>query len=264
VKARPSSRAYAKEAARLLDRVEEAARLFRDEPTAQHTHYLRTSVRRARACIALAPKAHRKARRTEHWLGRARELFSATSRIRDAHVMHDTLVRLGLEDRAATIAPPPEAMERARDLAVELLDTKRPRLRPSELSGEKLRARCSTVATELSATLRTLLPIVIADASRLEALHEARIAAKRLRYTYEVAGDAPEDRRVAWTSALQDLLGDLHDRDVLIGVLSAGERRKDLDVILESERAIRSARHEELVTWVRRTPALLDTIAPFA
>ena len=56
------------------------------------------------------------------------------------------------------------------------------------------------------------------DPAEVEALHDLRIAAKRLRYVLEVTSDlfgpyAPEAGKR--TKQLQDLVGDIHDCDVL-------------------------------------------------
>jgi hypothetical protein len=57
------------------------------------------------------------------------------------------------------------------------------------------------------------------DPDEVEALHDMRIAAKRLRYVLEVTGElfgpyADEARKR--TKDLQELLGDIHDCDVLV------------------------------------------------
>jgi hypothetical protein len=57
------------------------------------------------------------------------------------------------------------------------------------------------------------------DPDAVEALHDMRIAAKRLRYVLEVTGElfgpyAAEARKR--TKELQELLGDIHDCDVLV------------------------------------------------
>jgi CHAD domain-containing protein len=50
-----------------------------------------------------------------------------------------------------------------------------------------------------------------------EAMHDLRIAAKRLRYALEVAEPvAGEDERVAVAREIQDVLGEIHDCDVLL------------------------------------------------
>jgi CHAD domain len=60
------------------------------------------------------------------------------------------------------------------------------------------------------------------DADNARGLHDMRIAAKRLRYTFEVFEEVlPADGQavVGELTQLQDELGDLHDSDVMIALL---------------------------------------------
>ena len=73
------------------------------------------------------------------------------------------------------------------------------------------------------------------DASRIEELHDMRIAAKRLRYALEMfdvcfSGSKPLLKEL---TAMQDDLGAIHDLDVLAGVLRT--RLAPLDHALEEE-----------------------------
>ena len=57
------------------------------------------------------------------------------------------------------------------------------------------------------------------DPAEVEALHDMRIAAKRLRYVLEVTGSCfgpYADEALRRTKELQDLLGEIHDCDVLV------------------------------------------------
>ena len=60
---------------------------------------------------------------------------------------------------------------------------------------------------------------IVEDATAIEALHDLRISAKRLRYTLElfrpVFGPAGE-RQIERVRAIQEILGQLHDADVRI------------------------------------------------
>jgi hypothetical protein len=73
-----------------------------------------------------------------------------------------------------------------------------------------------------------------ADPAEVVALHDMRIAAKRLRYILEVCGGAfgPYARTATrMTKDLQDLLGEIHDCDVQIPEVQAfGERLVQADV----------------------------------
>ena len=82
------------------------------------------------------------------------------------------------------------------------------------------------------------------DPAEVEALHDLRIAAKRLRYVLEVTGDlfGPyASKALDRTKDLQDLVGEIHDCDELIPrvrKLLAQARREDvMAVVREAGRA---------------------------
>ncbi|MDQ3740404.1 MAG: CHAD domain-containing protein [Actinomycetota bacterium] len=98
------------------------------------------------------------------------------------------------------------------------------------------------------------------DPDEVEALHDMRIAAKRLRYVLEVTEPcfgpyAPEGRRR--TKELQDLLGEIHDCDVLVPkVLEVRESLPDdhpdrpgLEALAAERRERRSALFAEFLAF---------------
>jgi CHAD domain-containing protein len=70
------------------------------------------------------------------------------------------------------------------------------------------------------------------DSDAVDVLHKARIAAKRLRYLYEL-GES-HSAGVKFTRGLQDVLGEIHDCDVM----SARLRARALELPVEDERYI--------------------------
>jgi len=77
------------------------------------------------------------------------------------------------------------------------------------------------------------------DPANVEELHDMRIAAKRLRYVLEVTADlfGPYANTAGKrTKELQDLLGDIHDCDVLVPRVEAlleDLRRRDVAALLD-------------------------------
>ncbi len=78
------------------------------------------------------------------------------------------------------------------------------------------------------------------DPAEVDALHDMRIAAKRLRYVLEVTGHCfgpYADTARKRTKALQDLIGEIHDCDVLlplVDVLTARLREDDARTVREA------------------------------
>jgi CHAD domain-containing protein len=86
--------------------------------------------------------------------------------------------------------------------------------------------RAQTAADVIDCIVRTRREETAALAAALEsrapqALHDFRIACKRLRYAMERFCDrVPEfERPAARLAEIQDALGDAHDRDVLLAIL---------------------------------------------
>jgi CHAD domain-containing protein len=263
--------AFARGVRKLARRVDAATEQWLDAPTVRNTHWLRTSLRRMDACLELLPKRARTAARTRRFRKRCRRLFSTVGAIRDADVMReklgDHLLRIGPhEARLPEDAPRKRrhgsTLELARPLARKLLEAKKPRLDDQQLDEVELDARFAKVVSRHGDRLREKLPAAVADATRIDDLHDARKAAKQLRYAYELGGEDVHGRRLAWITALQDLLGDLHDRDVLIATLAELPPSPELRRVIEGAREMRRAKHEELATWLRRTPTLVDVVAP--
>jgi CHAD domain-containing protein len=109
---------------------------------------------------------------------------------------------------------------------------------------------------------------VLPDPTATTALHDARIAAKRLRYTLELFGSVFGDagaKAIARIKGVQEDLGQLHDHDVRIELIDdelaslddgTGEDPEDprigLEALREREQAARAKRHTAVVKrWQR-------------
>jgi len=101
---------------------------------------------------------------------------------------------------------------------------------------------------------------IVADERQIEALHNLRIAAKRLRYTLElfrtVFGDAGENE-IGRMRELQELLGQLHDHDVRIVLIEdelANLALEQTAALGRSFAAAPNSAHEAITTAALRPP----------
>ena len=85
--------------------------------------------------------------------------------------------------------------------------------------GEPLGANIARIVAVRVAELRSFVPAAF-DPADVTALHDLRIAAKRLRYILELAGEAcvgPQAKpAVALLKELQEVLGEVHDSDEML------------------------------------------------
>ena len=99
------------------------------------------------------------------------------------------------------------------------------------------------------------------DPDEVEALHDMRIAAKRLRYVLEVTGDlfgpyAHEARKRA--KDLQELLGDIHDCDVLVPrvlTLISDLREEDTAAVIAGDEPVHADDYRGLELLIVNTRA---------
>jgi CHAD domain-containing protein len=202
-------------------------------------HRARTTSRRLREALPVAAvavpgaatdRARRDIRRLTRWLGKVRELDVAMAELATAasrHAWNATAVAAIERSLAA------ERERRLADLVLKLDD----------VAASRLHARLDAIAAGLSADplprlaeralarrlrQRALRLIAAIDAAGTvyipERLHAVRIAAKKLRYTLELARDAaglPVGRLLGSLRRAQDMLGHLHDLQVLEGLVNA-------------------------------------------
>jgi CHAD domain-containing protein len=245
-----------------MDRVLAELKNVRSSPGADAVHDLRVAIRRCRSVAAVMEEvdpdpswpAMRKV---------ARKLFRALGALRDAQVMDECVKKLAPETdpvRAhlqAAFESSETALREAALHAAAKFDEKswrrleralrqRARLVPAgSLAAECLALERFESAKELHAkALRTEKP---------KPWHALRIGLKRFRYTVESL--LPE-HYAAWSDNLkriQDLLGELHDLDVLSATVKKSDSVETEDSRKAWEETIGRERHERMGTYRQLT-----------
>src|SRR3954470_20725987 len=196
-------------------------------------HQARVASRRLREALPVlteglqhskAGKARRKVRKLTEALGTVREL-DVTLHMIDELAERPATPRPALADVRAQVI---EERERRRTVMLKRLDE----VDSAKLARRLLAVRRAVAAAPNSLGWRSALAVriarrarrlekAIADAGQIyepEALHQVRIAAKKLRYALEIAdesGAAPCPGAVRAIKKVQDALGRMHDLQVL-------------------------------------------------
>jgi exopolyphosphatase/guanosine-5'-triphosphate,3'-diphosphate pyrophosphatase len=206
--------------ARVLEECDHASESFSPDPV----HDLRVALRRCRSVadgmIAIDPAPDWKRMKKA-----GRELFRSLGSLRDVHVMQEWVQRLGSHDDVVTVALMQHLAMRETECkqqasgALANFDRKQWRKSSAILPRRAARLRPGNavfkhLALERWTQARELHRLALRNRSKV-AFHNLRIGLKRFRYIVE---NFLPDQHAAWSGDLkeiQDLLGEVHDLDVL-------------------------------------------------
>ena len=237
--------------------LEQLAELSAD-PSADNVHDLRVALRRCRSVAAAVAEIDPHPD-WEEMRGGARKLFRSMGDLRDAQIMEGWIRELNPQDDPIKVAlleslkrEQEEAQVKALHLAEkfdqkrwsELARTLRARLRKIPADGHA--ARCLALerveeAQELHRrALRTESP---------RPWHDLRIGIKRFRYTLELLVPSLHARWIDSLKRVQDVLGDVHDLDMLLDKVSESGTEFDPELTKDWQARLAAIRQVKLQTY---------------
>lgn len=220
------TKSFARDFSSTLKTVESKTSSFLKDPVADNVHDLRTSIRRAEASIRLLPKNLRSERETTIYLKSAKDLFRATTEIRDIDIISSGLsnfksvagvnqLLVDNEKKRALL------LGKARKVGTTFQKAKSPRIRPNQLSERKLEKRRKKISDRLGDSLVIQSENLLLNRDPTK-LHEFRKTCKQLRYTLEIYDNNQKKLRKTLVM-VQKILGTFMDLHTIVRYLSSSE-----------------------------------------
>lgn len=244
---------------RNISRVSNKLDEYLASPDEKNIHDIRTSVRRLDACYKTLPKKIRNKKQVRTYVDKSRELFKINSQIRDFDVITDLIRKNNpengngnkmdltkFENRRAS------KLKEAKVVAVGLRKLSVPNVDKGSISAGKLTKRYNKLISNFGSRIQLNLPLVIADADKVNELHEMRKDCKKLRYLLElVPHDKSSDKNMSKLEEelqnMQDLLGAIHDCDATVAHLKRQTKRQRRNDIIEHIVQERKRRYEDFL-----------------
>lgn len=205
---------FAKQLTTTLKRTNSRVTAFLKDPDADNVHDLRTSIRRTEALLRLLPKNLRTRPEVITYLRNAKDVFRATTEIRDIDITSVGLSKFkSVEGMNELLASNEKKrtflLRKARKCSAIYQKMNVLRIESAQLSQRKLEKRRKKILRRLKDSLIAQSKLLLSDRDP-EKLHELRKTCKQMRYSLEI--DSKDQKKLKETLVqVQKILGTFMD-----------------------------------------------------
>ena len=149
-----------------------------------------------------------------------------------------------------------EKLDSANQIALKTLRESTPKISSNMLKESKLNKRYFKVLGKIELDIQKNTIITLGDEKRIEELHMLRKGFKKLRYSLELASNKGKTIQILKNlKKIQEMLGDIHDSDIIIDHLRSIEQNSKYLDIIGSEISERSKKYNAFVdVFKKRRP----------
>ncbi|HXX95577.1 MAG TPA: CHAD domain-containing protein [Candidatus Bathyarchaeia archaeon] len=231
-------------------------------------HDIRTATRRLDASYMSLPKKIRRKTKIRKYVTTSKQLFKVNSQVRDCDIICEKLQKYSSEPIYSKLIGSLNRKRKtklasARKIALSLRELPVPRVTENEIHAKQVEKRFNKVVLRLRQRIQLDLPIVVTNASKIEELHELRKTCKKLRYLLELVShqnginNKEIHTLITELEDVQDILGSIHDSDMMIFYLRRLRHQNEVTNILHDEISERDKKYEDFVQFCKRS--LSDT-----
>ena len=233
------------------------------EQTPEQVHDLRTATRRLSATIELLPKNVRDTKRIRKHSQKIQKLISLNAKARDLDIIISRAIARKSDHEYARLAKKLEnargvALKPAIEFAASMTEAKQPSIRGKTLSNTDTQKRFNKIAKRLNSRITKRLPAVLEDANNKRELHRLREDLRMLRYAIEITGEKKSSKVLPLLRSWQEILGQIHDSDIVIDYLQHEEESPEARDLIRDELIERNKNYEIFASMASKPPATLD------
>ena len=254
-----SSKPFVKTLQENMQRVDKRVNDYLANSNESNIHDIRTAIRRVDASFMSLPKNVRKKNRAYNYTTVSKRLFKINSQVRDYDIIYGKLEKYSSEpvyiELTESLKKRRDAkLRKARNIALSLRKLPLPKIDEDDIPDKNLQRRFNKVVSKYSDRIELNFPVVLTNASKIGQLHQMRKDCKKLRYLLELLTDQNKEtgRMISELEEVQDMLGAIHDDDIMTAYLKRARRPKAVHHILDDEMAERTKKYEEFVQFCKR------------
>jgi CHAD domain-containing protein len=226
-------------------------------PNDENIHDVRITVRRLQAAYRVLPKNSRSMPKIRGFLKQSIAFFKLNTKIRDFDIICQKMeAEYQVKTRELVAALRNSRIENLRSatkLAKKILYLKTPKISSSILKEPKLNKRYLKILHEIKLDIQKNTINALMDERKIEELHMLRKNYKKLRYSLELAENKKKTTLVLKSlREIQDILGEIHDNDIIIDYLLKIEKHSKYSDVLESEVLERTKKYNAFVSAFKK------------
>lgn len=209
-------------------------------PNYENIHDIRVAIRRLETAHKILPKNVREKEKNTNYVKQIKTLFKLNAKIRDYDIIcakmeskyRDKTYDLVLTLKNSRI----KKLHSANEIALKILCLATPKISENILKKSRLNKRYFKVIDNIELDIQKNTIIVLGDEKKIEELHMLRKDFKKLRYSLELlSGNKKTVKILNNLREVQDILGEIHDSDIIIDHFNNVEQNSKYSDIIESE-----------------------------
>ena len=208
------------------------------QPNNENIHDIRVAVRRLENAHRILPKSIRRKKSIKNYIVHAKLLFKLNAHIRDIDIICAKF-EIKYRDQTRNLVQDLQQqrisrLQEANKIASTLSHLDSLKIPWNEIKKTSLCKRYHKIIHAIILDIKKNSAIALSDEKKIEELHRVRKDFKKLRYSLELISNrkAVELRNLR---QIQDILGEIHDYDIMINYLKSLTDKYQVVHVLESE-----------------------------